>query len=76
MEESIKGKRVELDKNRPNIISGLLNSVSVPSVLLQNELVLHSNSSLGAFCSSDASMDSCHSQALTGRMYRTSSTSG
>lgn len=54
MEESIKGKRVELDKNRPNIISGLLNSVSVPSVLLQNELVLHSNSSLGAFCSSDA----------------------
>ncbi|CAA3025436.1 DNA glycosylase superfamily isoform 1 [Olea europaea subsp. europaea] len=79
VEESIKDEGVELDKNRPVIVTKLSNpthSVSVPSVLRRHELMLHSNLSLSASCSSDASADSYRSRASTGRMYRTSSTSG
>ncbi|KAL2464353.1 DNA glycosylase superfamily protein [Forsythia ovata] len=78
VEESIKDEGVELDKNKPISVTKLsnpLHSVSVPSVLRRHELVLHSNLSLSASCSSDASTDSFHSRASTGRMYRTSSTS-
>lgn len=79
VEESVKDEGVQLDKNRLIVVTRLSNpthSVSVPSVPRRHELVLHSNSSLSASCSSDASADSFRSRASTGRMYRTSSTSG
>lgn len=47
-----------------------LHSVSVPSVLRRHEQLLHSNLSLNASCSSDASTDSFHSRASTGRLTR------
>lgn len=50
------------------------NSVSVPSILRRHESsLLCSNLSLNASCSSDASTDSFHSRASTGRMCRMSS---
>lgn len=52
--------------------------VSVPSILRQKDqhslLSLRSNLSLNASCSSDASSDSTHSRASTGRISRRSST--
>ncbi|MBA0752488.1 hypothetical protein Gogos_001319 [Gossypium gossypioides] len=48
-------------------------SVSVPSVLRRHEKLLHSNLSLNASCSSDASTDSFHSRASTGRLIRSNS---
>lgn len=51
-----------------------LKSPTVPSILRrQGSLLLHSNLSLSASCSSDASSDSFRSRASTGRIYRTSS---
>lgn len=49
-------------------------SSSVPSVLRRHEQLLHSNLSLNASCSSDASTDSFHSRASTGRLTRSYST--
>lgn len=43
------------------------------SVLRRHEQLLHSNSSLNASCSSDASTESFHSRASTGRLIRSSS---
>lgn len=51
-----------------------LHSASVPSVLRRHEQLLHSNLSLNASCSSDASTDSFHSRASTGRLTRSYST--
>ncbi|PON99395.1 Methyladenine glycosylase [Trema orientale] len=51
-----------------------LHSSSVPSVLRRHEQLLHSNLSLNASCSSDASTDSFHSRASTGRLTRSYST--
>ncbi|XP_065850361.1 uncharacterized protein [Euphorbia lathyris] len=48
-------------------------SVSIPSVLRRHEQLLHSNLSLNASCSSDASTDSFHSRASTGRLTRSNS---
>lgn len=48
-------------------------SVTVSSVLRRQEHLLHSNLSLNASCSSDASSDSFQSRASTGRLTRTSS---
>ncbi|TXG60750.1 hypothetical protein EZV62_012113 [Acer yangbiense] len=45
-------------------------SLSVPSVLRRHEQLLLSNLSLNASCSSDASTDSFHSRASTGRLTR------
>ncbi|XP_020208675.1 uncharacterized protein LOC109793621 [Cajanus cajan] len=45
-------------------------SASVSSVLRRHEQLLHSNLSLNASCSSDASTDSFHSRASTGRLTR------
>ncbi|KAH6779384.1 DNA glycosylase superfamily protein [Perilla frutescens var. hirtella] len=53
--------------------SHLAHSVSVPSILRRHESFLSSNLSLNASCSSDASTDSFHSRASTGRMCRSSS---
>lgn len=50
-----------------------LHSVNVPSVLRRHEQLLHSNLSLNASCSSDASTDSFHSRASTGRLTRSNS---
>ncbi|XP_042435347.1 uncharacterized protein LOC122021308 [Zingiber officinale] len=48
---------------------------SAPSVLRRHEMLLQSNLSLNASCSSDASTDSFCSQASTGRVSRVNSTS-
>lgn len=45
-------------------------SASVPSLLRRHEQLVHSNLSLNASCSSDASTDSFHSRASTGRLTR------
>ncbi|GLT73362.1 hypothetical protein SLA2020_452280 [Shorea laevis] len=50
-----------------------LHSANVPSVLRRHEQLLHSNLSLNASCSSDASTDSFHSRASTGRLFRSNS---
>ncbi|KAL0451536.1 UNVERIFIED_CONTAM: putative GMP synthase [glutamine-hydrolyzing] [Sesamum latifolium] len=50
--------------------SPLLYYVSVPSSLRRHESLLCSNLSLSASCSSDASTDSFHSRASTGRICR------
>ena len=49
-------------------------SVSASLMLRRQEQLLHSNLSLNASCSSDASTDSFHSRASTGRITRSSST--
>lgn len=49
-----------------------LHSSSVPSILRRHESLLHSNLSLSASCSSDASTDSFQSRASTGRIYKSS----
>ncbi|XP_039024445.1 uncharacterized protein LOC120157365, partial [Hibiscus syriacus] len=51
-----------------NPLSPKTHPVSVPSVLRLHEQLLHSNLSLNASCSSDASTDSFHSRASTGRL--------
>lgn len=48
-------------------------SASVSSVLRRHEQLLHSNLSMNASCSSDASTDSFHSRASTGRLTRSNS---
>ncbi|XP_044470911.1 probable GMP synthase [glutamine-hydrolyzing] [Mangifera indica] len=48
-------------------------SLSVPSVLRRHEQLIQSNLSLNASCSSDASTDSFHSRASTGRLTRSTS---
>ncbi|XP_043695933.1 probable GMP synthase [glutamine-hydrolyzing] [Telopea speciosissima] len=51
-----------------------LHSMNVPSILRRQEQLLHSNLSLNASCSSDASSDSFVSRASTGRITRARST--
>ncbi|KAH8481846.1 hypothetical protein H0E87_029359 [Populus deltoides] len=48
-------------------------SFNISSVLRRHELLLHSSLSLNASCSSDASTDSFHSRASTGRLTRSNS---
>ncbi|KAJ8750641.1 hypothetical protein K2173_015822 [Erythroxylum novogranatense] len=56
--------------SRGSALSPKSNFVSVPSILRRHEQLLHSNLSLNASCSSDASTDSFHSRASTGRLTR------
>ncbi|XVE71140.1 hypothetical protein DITRI_Ditri10aG0126400 [Diplodiscus trichospermus] len=56
-----------------NSLSPKTHSVSVSSVLRRHEQLLHSNLSLNASCSSDASTDSFPSRASTGRLIRSNS---
>ncbi|GMI95062.1 hypothetical protein like AT5G57970 [Hibiscus trionum] len=51
-------------------LSPKTHSASVSSMLRLHEHLLHSNLSLNASCSSDASTDSFHSRASTGRLIR------
>ncbi|KAE8693613.1 26S proteasome non-ATPase regulatory subunit 9-like [Hibiscus syriacus] len=63
-----------LPSPKVNSLSPKSHSVSVPSVLGRHEQLLHSNFSLNASCSSDASTDSFHSRASTyGRLIRSNS---
>ncbi|XP_019463219.1 PREDICTED: uncharacterized protein LOC109362101 [Lupinus angustifolius] len=48
-------------------------SVNVPSTLRRHEQLLHSNLSMNASCSSDASTDSFHCRTPTGRLGRSNS---
>ncbi|KAB2077505.1 hypothetical protein ES319_A06G104900v1 [Gossypium barbadense] len=60
-----------LAEEKNGLPSSKVNSHSVsvvPSVLCRHEQLLHSNLSLNASCSSDASTDSFHSRASTGRL--------
>lgn len=50
-----------------------LHTASASSVLRRHEQLLHSNLSLNASCSSDASTDSFRSRASTGRLIRSNS---
>ncbi|KAK8582019.1 hypothetical protein V6N13_145007 [Hibiscus sabdariffa] len=56
-----------------NSLSPKTHSVTAPSLLRRHERLLHSNLSLHASCSSDASTDSFHSQASTGRLIHSNS---
>ncbi|XVF89263.1 hypothetical protein PTKIN_Ptkin19aG0116100 [Pterospermum kingtungense] len=56
-----------------NSLSPKMQSISVPSVLRRHEQLVHSNLSLNASCSSDASTDSFHSRASTARLVRSNS---
>lgn len=51
-----------------------LHSTNFPLIIRRQDSLLHSSLSLSASCSSDASTDSFHSRASTGRIYRTSIT--
>lgn len=63
------GKEVDLAKEKKDA-SLQSHSASVSSVLRRHEQLLHSNLSMNASCSSDASTDSFHSRASTGRLTR------
>lgn len=66
------GKEVDLAKEKKDD-SPQSHSASVSSVLRRHEQLLHSNLSMNASCSSDASTDSFHSRASTGRLTRSNS---
>ncbi|CAJ2649586.1 unnamed protein product [Trifolium pratense] len=65
------GREVDLAKEKD--ASPQSHSPSVSSVLRRHEQLLHSNLSMNASCSSDASTDSFHSRASTGRLTRSNS---
>ncbi|CAL9088788.1 uncharacterized protein LOC103998430 isoform X1 [Musa acuminata AAA Group] len=69
-----KKKKKKASSPRANLPQ-LRSSLSAPSALRRHEMLLQSNLSLNASCSSDASTDSFCSRASTGRIGRTSSTS-
>lgn len=69
------------EKNSHQVSSNLSSSpkshsISAPSVLRRHEQILHSNLSMNASCSSDASTDSFRSRASTGRLTRSNSLVG
>ncbi|KAM3321395.1 putative GMP synthase [Capsicum chacoense] len=73
--KTVKSKEeVEIDDKNGHQPSPSLLTFDVPSILRRQES-LYSNLSLSASCSSDASTDSFHSSASTGRIYRMNSTS-
>ncbi|KAK9275356.1 hypothetical protein L1049_022620 [Liquidambar formosana] len=72
-EEATAEEKKALPSSTAADLSPLLHSVSMPSVLRRQEQLLHSNLSLNASCSSDASSDSFRSRASTGRINRSSS---
>ncbi|KAK8654872.1 hypothetical protein V6N13_107468 [Hibiscus sabdariffa] len=59
-----------LPSSTVSALSPKTHSASVSSMLRRHEQLLHSNLSLNASCSSDASTDSFHSRASTGRLIR------
>ncbi|EOY29555.1 DNA glycosylase superfamily protein isoform 1 [Theobroma cacao] len=73
VEVTVAEEKKALPSSTVNSLSPKTHSVSVPSVLRRHEQLLHSNLSLNASCSSDASTDSFHSRASTGRLIRSNS---
>lgn len=53
-------------------IDSKMRNLSAPSILRHGNQLLRGNSSLNASCSSDASSDSSHSRASTGKINRSS----
>ncbi|GLT25376.1 hypothetical protein SLA2020_005070 [Shorea laevis] len=70
MEVTTAEEKKVLPSSTVNSLSPKAHSVTVPSVLRRHEQLLHSNLSLNASCSSDASTDSFNSRASTGRLTR------
>ncbi|GLT85359.1 hypothetical protein SLE2022_035500 [Rubroshorea leprosula] len=70
MEVTTAEEKKVLPSSTVNSLSAKAHSVTVPSVLRRHEQLLHSNLSLNASCSSDASTDSFNSRASTGRLTR------
>ncbi|KAL4333113.1 hypothetical protein GQ457_07G044270 [Hibiscus cannabinus] len=68
VETTVVDEKKALPSSTVNSLSPKTHSVAAPSVLRRHERLLHSNLSLNASCSSDASTDSFHSQASTGRL--------
>ncbi|KAH1067325.1 hypothetical protein J1N35_032312 [Gossypium stocksii] len=69
-EVTVVEEKKALPSSTVNSLSPKTHSLSVPSVLRRHERLLHSNLSLNASCSSDASTDSFQSRASTGRLSR------
>ncbi|KAM3320625.1 hypothetical protein P3S67_007827 [Capsicum chacoense] len=75
MRKTVKSKEeVEMEDKNGHQPSPSLLTFDVPSIPRRQES-LYSNLSLSALCSSDASTDSFHSSASTGRIYRMNNTS-
>ncbi|XP_021717114.1 uncharacterized protein LOC110684975 isoform X2 [Chenopodium quinoa] len=66
-ETESKSKEKRLAQNPPTL-SPPMRNLSAPSILRHGNQLLRGNSSLNASCSSDASSDSSHSRASTGRI--------
>lgn len=73
LEDTTAGEEKVVLSSRVSSLSPKAHSASVPSVLRRHEQLLHSNLSLNASCSSDASTDSLNSRASTGRLIRSHS---
>ncbi|KAF3623013.1 putative 26S proteasome non-ATPase regulatory subunit 9-like [Capsicum annuum] len=74
MRKTVSKEEVEMEDKNGHQPSPSLLTFDVPSILRRQES-LYSNLSLSASCSSDASTDSFHSSASTGRIYRMNNTS-
>ena len=73
VEITVAEEKKALPSSTVNLLSPKMHSISAPSVLRRHEQFLHSNLSLNASCSSDASTDSFHSRASTSRLIRSNS---
>ncbi|KAE8678693.1 26S proteasome non-ATPase regulatory subunit 9-like [Hibiscus syriacus] len=73
VEVTVTEEKKALPSSTVNSLSPKTHSVSVPSVLRRHEQLLHSNLSLNASYSSDASTDSFHSRASTDLLIRSNS---
>ncbi|XP_028760874.1 uncharacterized protein LOC114719527 [Neltuma alba] len=69
-EEIVSAKEKKSRQFSTTVTSSQSHPSSVASVLRRHEQLLHCNLSLNASCSSDASTDSFHSRASTGRLVR------
>ncbi|KAE8700439.1 26S proteasome non-ATPase regulatory subunit 9-like [Hibiscus syriacus] len=76
VERAVVEEKKALPSSTVDSLSPKTHSVSAPSVLGRHEQLLHSNVSLNASCSSDASTDSFHGRALTGKSIRSNCVGG
>ncbi|XP_072962673.1 uncharacterized protein [Typha angustifolia] len=70
--EVVTSKEEEESKSPAKDFAPLVSPLSAPTVLRKHDFLLHSNLSLNASCSSEASTDSFCSRASTGRIGRAS----
>ncbi|KAE8732591.1 26S proteasome non-ATPase regulatory subunit 9-like [Hibiscus syriacus] len=73
VEATVVVEKKPLPSSTVNSLSPKTHSVSAPSVLRRHEQFLHSNLSVNASCSSDASTASFHFRASTGSLTRSNS---